>query len=158
MKPTVLDQLLGVSALLREDMERAFAGTNLSETRVHALWVLHHAGPSTQQVLASELAVTPRSISALVDSLEAAGYVERRDHPADRRAVLVTLTDAAAGMMTGMEADHSRLAARLLEAVPEADREAFTRGLDAVLSQLGELVRGEAVHYSIDASIAEPGR
>lgn len=158
MKPTVLDQLLGVTALLREDMDRTFAGTNLSETRVHALWVLHHAGPSTQQVLAAELSVTPRSISALVDTLEAAGYVERRDHPADRRAVLVTLTAAAAGMMAGMEADHAHLADRLLEAVPEADREAFTRGLDSVLSQLSELVRDEAVRYSIDASSAEPGQ
>ena len=46
----------------------------------------------------TELAVganmTPQSMGQIVDELEDLGYVERRPDPADRRAKLITLTDA----------------------------------------------------------------
>ncbi len=147
MEPTILDRLLAISSLLQRDAQRAFAGTSLTEARVHALWVIRHAGPSTQQTLARALGTTPRSVSALVDGLAETGYVERRPHPDDRRAVLVTLTDRADKMMTRMEQDHRNLTADLLSAVDEPDRAAFERGVDAVFWRLSELVRREAVSY-----------
>ena len=148
MQPTILDRLLAISSLFQRDMHRAFSGTSLTESRVHALWVLHHAGASTQQTLAQALGTTPRSVSALVDGLQTAGYVERRPHPDDRRAVLVTLTPSAEQMMARMQEDHRRLAEELLAAVEEVDRAAFARGVDAVFWRLSELVRDESVHYA----------
>lgn len=148
MEITVLDRLLAIASLFRSDMARSFAGTSLTETRVHALWVLADRGPSTQQDLSSALSVTPRSVSALVDSLVATGYAERRSHPNDRRAVLVELTAHASEMMRRMQDDHRRLSAALLGAVHEPDRPAFERGLDAVLGKLDELVRTESVRYT----------
>lgn len=159
MTPTVLDHLLGVSALLREDMERAFAGTSLSESRVHLLWLLHRSGPSTQQRLADEIGITPRSVSALVDGLAAAGYVERLPHPHDRRAVLVTLGGTASAMMHRMEADHRRFASELLEAVAPEDRPGFERGLASVLAHLHGLLQRESVRYTeVEAVGPRPGQ
>src|SRR6476661_9371320 len=36
--------------------------------------------------------MSPQAMGELVDELESLGYVERRPHPADRRAKLITLT------------------------------------------------------------------
>lgn len=148
MEITVLDRLLAIASLFRSDMARSFAGTSLTETRVHALWVLADRGPSTQQDLSSALGVTPRSVSSLVDALVATGYAERRSHPTDRRAVLVELTSHASEMMRRMQDDHRRLSVALLDAVHQPDRAAFERGLDAVLGKLDELVRTETVRYT----------
>lgn len=147
MQIGLLDRILEIGSLLQHDMKRAFAGTSLTESRVHLLWVLQHSGHSTQQALAEALEVTPRTISALVDGLAASGYVQRRPHPSDRRAVLVTLTEDAERMMSTMAADHARLTTDLESVIDEADRPAFTRGLDAVLHRLRQLVHEEEVRY-----------
>lgn len=147
MEPTVVDKLLEISALFQADMKNAFAGTSLTETRVHALWVLQHAGPMTQQALAGALGTTPRSVSALVDGLVAAGYAVREQHPDDRRAFLITLTGAAREVMTRMQSDHEGLTASLLDAVAVADRPAFERGVDAVRERLRQLMATEHVDY-----------
>lgn len=147
MEPTILDRLLAISSLFQADMQRAFAGTALTEARVHALWVLHHGGPSTQQGLSAALGTTPRSVSALVDGLVSAGYAERSPHPTDRRAVVVSLTETALRLMERMQEDHRRLSDQLIESVDAADRPAFERGVNAVFWRLNDLVRNEAVSY-----------
>ena len=157
MQTGLLDRLLEVSSLLQEDMRRAFSATSLTESRVHLLWVLQHSGPSTQQMIAQTLDVTPRTVSALVDGLEATGYVHRAPHPSDRRAVLVSLSDAAERMMTTMESDYAHLTSVLEGVVDSADRLAFTRGLDAVASHLRQLVHDEEVRYdSVECQKAPP--
>lgn len=147
MEPTILDRLLAISSLFQADMQRAFAGTALTEARVHALWVLHHGGPSTQQGLSAALGTTPRSVSALVDGLVSAGYAERSPHPTDRRAVVVSPTEPALRLMERMQEDHRRLSDQLIESVDAADRPAFERGVNAVFWRLNDLVRNEAVSY-----------
>ena len=159
MQPTVLDRLLAIGSLFQRDMHRAFAGTGLTETRVHALWVLHHAGALTQRALVEALGTTPRSVSSLVDGLERGGYVDRREHPTDRRAVLVTLTADGAELMRRMAADHAALSEDLIGAVAEEDRAAFERGIDAVFRHLDRLVRGDGVRYApAIPDLPEPGR
>ncbi|WP_308492388.1 MarR family winged helix-turn-helix transcriptional regulator [Microbacterium terrisoli] len=157
MGPTVLDRLLEISALFQRDMRSAFAGTSLTETRVHALWVLQLAGPVTQQILAHELGTTARSVSALVQALETHGYILRTPHPDDRRAVLVTLTEEARRVMTRMQHDHEALTASLLSAVDEADRPAFERGVVAVLERLRTLTQTESVAYTEVEDVADRG-
>jgi DNA-binding MarR family transcriptional regulator len=50
------------------------------------------AGGATITELAGHLGVTRQAAAQFVDELEASGYVERRPHPRDGRARLVTLT------------------------------------------------------------------
>jgi DNA-binding MarR family transcriptional regulator len=74
------------------------AGDGLSYAKLRLLETLHREGPTIMRELGDELAVSPRTMTALVDSLEEAGLVARRPHPSDRRATLVELRpDAAAG-------------------------------------------------------------
>lgn len=138
MEPTILDRILAVEAMFDRETQLVFADTGLTETRVHALRVLHYGGASTQQQLAKVLGTTPRSVSALVDGLEAAGFARRNPHPTDRRAVLVTLTEHAERAMLQVQASREWLARELLGAVAPDDREAFERGLNAVFWHMNE--------------------
>ncbi len=57
-----------------------------------ALNVLDHEGAITQHTLGKCTGIDPSSMVATIDDLEAAGLVERRRHPSDRRAHAVHLT------------------------------------------------------------------
>lgn len=140
MNPLLLDRLLQIGDLFQQDMARAFDGTGLTTARVHLLWVLQHAGPSTQQTLAHLCAVTPRNITGLVDALEASDHVRRTPHPSDRRAVLVELTPSATATMARMQEEHAELNATLVEAVAPEDRAAVDRGISAIAAHLEALV------------------
>ena len=136
----ILDRLLQIALLFQQDLARAFEGTALTSARVHLLWVVHQAGPSTQAALAAALDVTPRNVTGLVDALEAAGYLERRTHPSDRRAVLVALTALGEETMTAMARDRERLAADLVAGM-DADRLArFEDDLAEIAGRLQALV------------------
>ncbi|MET4159600.1 MarR family transcriptional regulator [Agromyces sp. PvR057] len=139
-QPTVLDRLLEIGELFQQDMAAAFAGTSLTPARVRVLWVIQHGGPMTQQALASSLEVSPRNVTALVDALEAGGHVRRAPHPTDRRATIVSLTDAAELRMREMQREHAELTAELLDAVAPADRPALERGVDAIAERLRALI------------------
>ncbi|MEU4014504.1 MarR family transcriptional regulator [Microbacterium sp. NPDC028030] len=144
MDPLLLDRLLQIGDLFQRDMARAFEGTGLTTARVHLLWTLQHAGPSTQKTLARLCEVSPRNITGLVDALEASGHVARAAHPTDRRAVLVTLTPSAAATMSRMQQEHTELNDTLLAAVAPEDRSALERGIAAIATRLEVLVAGAA--------------
>ena len=144
MEPLFVDRLLQIADLFQKDMARAFSGTDLTPTRVHLLWVLQHAGPSTQQALATLCEVTPRNITALVDALEHSGHVRRTPHPSDRRAVLVELTPTAVETMARMQEEHAQLNETLLNAIAPDDRATVERGLAAVIAHLETLVTSAA--------------
>ncbi len=58
-----------------------------------ALNVLDAEGALTQQALGKCTGIDPSSMVSTVDDLEAAGFVERRRHPSDRRAHAIHITD-----------------------------------------------------------------
>jgi len=148
MTPLLLDRLLQIADQFQKDMARAFEGTGLTPARVHLLWVLQHAGSSTQQALAQLLEVSPRNITGLVDALESTGHVRRTPHPTDRRAVLVKLTADATATMTRMQQEHAELNATLVAAIAPADRDAVERGITAIATHLQALVAEAATTAS----------
>ena len=82
--------------LERDRMRAALArAAAVSGTDLDALEHLEADGPLTQRQLGERLALTSGAVTMLVDRLERAGWVARRPHPTDRRAVLLTLTDEA---------------------------------------------------------------
>jgi DNA-binding MarR family transcriptional regulator len=131
-----LDRLLEVVVLLNRDMTRTLARDGLTVPRTRVVWFLHHNGPTTQRALADFLDVTPRNVTGLVDGLAAAGFVKREPHPADRRAILVSLTEHGSASMAAMDRSHKELAELLFGDMPQFD--AFGAGLDHVLERLRE--------------------
>jgi DNA-binding MarR family transcriptional regulator len=87
----------------------------------------------TMTRLASEVSVTSGGITRLVDRIEAAGYLERRACPGDRRSVLVSLTDAGAAKLDEAVAAHlGGLDRHLIGPLTPADR----RSLERILRKL----------------------
>ncbi len=132
----VFDRLLEIALLIQQDLASSFAGTELTTARTHLLWVLHHQGPSTQQVIAAALDVSPRNVTGLVDALEPAGFVERRPHPSDRRATLVTLTERGVAIMSEMVRERAAAAAALVEGFGPERIERLGADLDAIAARL----------------------
>jgi DNA-binding MarR family transcriptional regulator len=136
-----LDGLLELVVLLNEDMTQTLSRDGLTVPRAHLVWLLHHGGPSTQRALADSLRVTPRNVTGLVDGLVATGYVTREQHPTDRRATLVSLTEHGAAILAEMDRSHRELAELLFGTMSGEQYGAFVDGLGHVLSRLREGLR-----------------
>lgn len=137
---SALDRVLLLAQLVQADLGRFEREEGLSTPRVHLLWVLGEAGPSTQQSVARALAVTPRNVTGLVDGLVASGHVTREAHPRDRRATLVTPTALGTRTIEGLTSSHVDLAQRLFGDVP-ADRLAvFGEVLDETTQRSARLM------------------
>ncbi len=101
-------------------------GELLSYPRLRLLAALHQSGPRIMSDLGTDLGVTARNITALVDGLEADGYVRRRPHPSDRRATIVELTSRADVVPAQIQA-HRLAAARVFGQLSKADQREFLR-------------------------------
>lgn len=86
-----------VARLFRAALDRAIADSGLGLTPGEARVLAHAArlGPVRQAALAEGAAIEPMTASAYLDGLERKGLIRRAGDPADRRAKLVTLTEAA---------------------------------------------------------------
>jgi DNA-binding MarR family transcriptional regulator len=136
-----LDRLLAVVMLLHEDATESLAREGLTVPRAHVVWLLHHGGPTTQRALADAMRVTPRNVTGLVDGLVETGFVTREPHPADRRAVLVSLTERGSSVLAAMDRSYKELAELLFGGMSDRQFGAFAGGLEHVLERLREALR-----------------
>jgi DNA-binding MarR family transcriptional regulator len=94
-----------------------------------ALNVLDAEGAITQQRLGRCTGIDPSSMVSTIDDLEAAGLVQRRQHPSDRRAHALHLTEAGRAKL-----------ARGRELARGAQEELFAPLTDLERSQLHQLL------------------
>jgi DNA-binding MarR family transcriptional regulator len=87
-----------------------------------ALNVLDHEGAITQQTLGKCTGIDPSSMVSTIDDLEAAGLVERRRHPSDRRAHALHLTDEGRETLTRGRGLARKAQEDLLEPLSAAER------------------------------------
>jgi len=84
----------------------------------------------TMTRLAAEVSLTSGGLTRLVDRMEAAGYLERRNCPTDRRSVFVALTPAGTTMLAEATAEHLKgLDRHLLAPLDPDDRAALETAL-----------------------------
>jgi DNA-binding MarR family transcriptional regulator len=137
-----LEHLFEVAVWLTEAMDRGLAERGLTRPRAELLWRLRGRSPMTQRELSQALRCTPRNVTDLVDALEAAGLVSRGPHPTDRRATLVSLTEAGDAAAARMQADYQNLASALFFDLSGADLTTFASVIDQTLSRLREASGG----------------
>src|SRR6201997_470314 len=63
--------------------------------RGRVLWALQETGPVVMRALSQRLGISPRTVTGLIDALEADGWGTRTPHPEDRRAPIISLTRTA---------------------------------------------------------------
>ena len=126
------DLFWGVARRLRHRTRESLLPWEITPSQARALTVLMRHSPRRLSDLAEHLHIAPRSATEVVDDLQELGLIRRQPDPADRRAVLVSLTDA------GVEAGEAIQIARRAEAehffatLDAADRD----DLDRILRKL----------------------
>jgi len=134
----VLDRLFRLTIVMAEAMADDLAARGLTRARATVIAYVHAMGPITQQTLAGALRVSPRNITGLVDALEADGLAIRDPHPTDRRALLVSLTEAGRRAAVALAEDRRAFATHLFTKQRSHELRALTEQLDQLLDRLDE--------------------
>jgi len=128
---------LAVMRLRRRLANERDPHNDLSLRSMGVLSALVPGGEMTLGALAAQERVQPPSMSRTVDFLQEGGYVVRRSSDADRRQVIVAITDHGREVvLADRERRDAWLAQRLAELTPE-ERDAL-RAAAPVLQKLAE--------------------
>ncbi|PWR24705.1 MarR family winged helix-turn-helix transcriptional regulator [Zavarzinia aquatilis] len=108
-------QLITTMRAWRRALDDAFIADGLSEATWRPLIHIHILGEGLHQTrLAASLGIEGPSLVRLLDNLQAAKLVERREDPADRRAKTLHLTKAGRTLATRLRQEALELQDRLL--------------------------------------------
>lgn len=116
-------------------------GGKHSFTTLSVLHTLTRQGPMRLTALTATEQLTQPAITQLVTRLEREGLVERRPDPADRRAVLVRVTDAGAGIIHGRREERVRRFSQLAGQLTPEERQSIAAALPA-LTRMAALMDG----------------
>ena len=89
--------------MFRKHFDRRAVKFGLTRAQWRATKVLHHREGLRQTELAEFLEMEPIAVGRVIDRLQAAGFVERRPDPKDRRAWRLYPTPQARGVIDDME-------------------------------------------------------
>ena len=128
--------LADAARLLRRNFNRRVQSLGLTQ----AQWLLlarvaRHEG-ARQAQLAEILEMQPISVARLIDRMEAAGWVERRPDPNDRRAVNLYLTKKAEPILDEMWGRAEETQKLALAGLSPATKEEVMRALDTIRQNL----------------------
>jgi DNA-binding MarR family transcriptional regulator len=125
-------RLLKVQALLEREVRRELGdGFTLPQFDVLNQLARRPDGMTFVE-LSRQLLVTAGNLTGIVDRLERDGLVRRTPHPADRRAVRLTLTARGTRAVRATVPQHHRVIARLMGDLSQRD----LRALRALLGRL----------------------
>ena len=120
----LVDELFETTVVLRTFVEGRLRPIGSSVARLRALRILAREGePLRMRDLSEMLGVAARTTTTIVDSLEQDGLVERVRHADDRRAFLLTLTDAGRAQYEQAEAMDTRALADATGTLSAPERE-----------------------------------
>jgi DNA-binding MarR family transcriptional regulator len=125
---------------------------DMSLTAASTLSTLNRTGPRRITDLAAVEGVTQPSMTALVSALERSGLVERRNDPADKRVVLVTLTTSGSNYVRARRRAGADAFVQLIDKLPAEEYEALAAAFTALehLLELDEEERKPAILSTTD--------
>jgi len=121
----VLQRITRLSLLQEASFAEVFGRHGLSWGEYLVLAALRRSGPPYQMnptALYGSVILSSGGMTKRLDGLEAAGLIERRPDPADRRGRLVALTPKGKQLVDRAVVDHLANQERLLAALSIADR------------------------------------
>src|SRR5215210_9116959 len=115
---------MGISVRAADEVDPA-----VSPTQLRALTLLSSAPGSNLGRLAEAMGVALSTASRLVERLVSSGLVDRRASELNRREVSLQLTEHGAATLSHYDAIRLEGMRRVLDRLPERDREAVLAGL-----------------------------
>ena len=119
-------------------LERLFARHGLTTAQFDVLATLQQGDGITQQELSERLLVTKGNVCGLIDRAEAAGWVERRPDPEDRRANRLFLTESGCQRLAETLPDHHAVIEKLLGPLGPGKLQGFVDILDDLIQAAEE--------------------
>jgi DNA-binding MarR family transcriptional regulator len=129
-EPRAVSRLGQIVARLARHEEVVLSKIDLSPAQYRILGFLS-VGPSNAAGLANKLAVTPPSLTTVVDGLVARGLVERSHDADDRRRVAHRLTDEGSRVLARADAVIEERLREIVSHVSSASGQRALRGLEA---------------------------
>ena len=124
---TLSELLMHAARAQRRRWRELLEPWDLTPSQSRALRVLGDRDATRVSDLADALRIAPRSATEVADGLEARGLVERAPDPADRRAVLLRLTDAGRAIRDEVTAARAVDARTFFGRLGAEDRAALAR-------------------------------
>ncbi|WP_024800650.1 MarR family winged helix-turn-helix transcriptional regulator [Nocardia sp. BMG51109] len=138
----VVGPLKHIEALLATALEPLYDAAPVTAPELDVLLKLRYAeGPVIARRIAESANCSRAAVSKTLAKLESRGYIERRPSPADRRAALVTATDAGREVVDAMFPRQLAVEADVLKGLG-ADRERVVSALNLLARVLEQRVRG----------------
>ncbi len=132
LEPTAVEvtmHLARTNDLLLRTVEKNLARYGLTQARFGVLMALlanHRQGaeavPLTPSLLAERTAVTPATMTGLVDSLVKDGLVQRIEDPEDRRKIIIRLAPRAHALLARILPGHFRQMAAMCGTLTRSER------------------------------------
>ena len=113
---------VGLSLLLRRIKQVPVDG-ELTLPEHSALVRLDRGGPATSSELAKQEQISPQSMGAILAPLEARGLIERSPDPADRRRILLALSDAGRQVLLSRRSARTEALAKAMSGFTDAELE-----------------------------------
>jgi DNA-binding MarR family transcriptional regulator len=134
-----LAELLAYSARrLRQGSTAQLSPLGLTNAQARVLRIVASSGcPLRMADIAARLDVVPRSVTTMVDGVEAAGLIVRATDPDDRRSVLVSLTARGHALLERLEAARRATAEEVFGCLTARERSDLARLLGALCHEKG---------------------
>ena len=133
------DQVFRLTRRLRHAQAEQLAPLGLTPAQERALRVITRSEePPRMAEIADRLGIVPRSLTTVIDSLEAVGLVRREIDPRNRRAILLHLTERGAAVRDDLREARRRAAEELFAPLSAGDRKALGELLAALDSDRAE--------------------
>ncbi len=130
-----------IARLLRRNFNRGVQVLGLTQTQWRVIAQLSRNEGINQVTLADILEIQPISLARLIDRMQAAGLIERRPDPRDRRAVQLYLTKDAQPILGALRKQAAETQRHALGAMTEDGHE---RLIDALQMLKRNLLSEEA--------------
>jgi DNA-binding MarR family transcriptional regulator len=137
--PLELAELLSHTARrLRRGSTTQLAPLGLTNAQARVLRIVASVGPPLRMAdIAARLEVVPRSVTTMVDGVEAAGLIERGTDPDDRRSVLVRLTPRGHALLARLERARRATAQDVFGGLADDERAELARLLETLCHRHG---------------------
>jgi MarR family transcriptional regulator, transcriptional regulator for hemolysin len=127
---------MDAARLLRKRFEQENRQLEMTSAQLYILGRLSRNEGINQARLASILDMEPITVCRHVDRMEAAGLIERRADPQDRRSRLLVITDKGKALIPGMRAAAQTVLEEAQSGLSARERKALLDTLERFVSNL----------------------
>ena len=126
-------RLMRATNTVTEKMHRHLLDRKLSISQFGVLEALYNIGPLCQKDIGDKILKTSGNITLVIDNLEKRGLVRRERDTADRRRIIVKLTESGDGLIEAIFPDHSQIAHKVFSVLDAKEQQSLSR----ILKKLG---------------------